>query len=162
MNPQKLSPAAEAIRLRIKEMIPELSRQTVESHAKLLKAEKSGNNTYGGDLLAKQISLLSGELPIPDPEVCVQILFFVEVRLIFKQNWGWRLLYFAVPTTVGNTRKKGFLIPLSEKTLREETMKGATQEEATQEEATQEGFYMEITTDPQVNSQTAAIIFVPR
>ncbi|RAK96560.1 uncharacterized protein BO80DRAFT_366107 [Aspergillus ibericus CBS 121593] len=133
MNPQKLSPAAEAIRLRIKEMIPELSRQTVESHAKLLKAEKSGNNTYGGDLLAKQISLLSGELPIPDPE-----------------NWGWRLLYFAVPTTVGNTRKRGFLIPLSEKTL------------PTQEEATQEGFYMEITTDPQVNSQTAAIIFVPR
>lgn len=81
----------------------------------------------------------------------------VEVRLIFKQNWGWRLLYFAVPTTVGNTRKRGFLIPLSEKTLREGTMKeGATQG------ATQEGFYVEITTDPQVNSQTAAIIFVPR
>lgn len=75
MNPQELSPAAEAIRLRIKEMIPELSHQTVENHAKLLKAEKNGNNTYVGDLLAEQISLLSTELPIPDPEVCVQIFF---------------------------------------------------------------------------------------
>lgn len=75
MNPQELSPAAEVIRLKIKAMIPELSSQAVESNAELLKTEENGNKTYGGDLLAEQISLLSGQLPIPDPPVCVQIVF---------------------------------------------------------------------------------------
>lgn len=131
MNPIPLPPDANVIRLKIKSMIPELSQQNSGNYAKVLKTEKNGNKTYGGDLLGEQISLISGQLPIPDPE-----------------NWGWRLLYFAVPTTVGNTRKKGFLIPLSEKVLREGTL--------------QEGFYTETTTDPEVGSDTAAIFFVPK
>lgn len=75
MEPQKLSPVAEIIRLKIKSMIPELSGQTAESNAVLLQTEENGNKTYGGELLAEQISLLSGQLPIPDPPVCVQITF---------------------------------------------------------------------------------------
>lgn len=75
MKPQKLPPAAEVIRLKIKAMIPELLSQEVESNAELLKTEENGNKTYGGDLLAEQISLLSGQLPIPDPPVCVHIVF---------------------------------------------------------------------------------------
>lgn len=70
MSPQKLPPVAENIRLGIKKMIPELSNKTVEEPAKILRTEKNGNKTYGGDLLAGQISLLSEQLPIPDPEVC--------------------------------------------------------------------------------------------
>lgn len=63
------------------------------------------------------------------------------------------MLYFAVPTTVGltpdtNLPKKGFVIPLSERLLREGTL--------------QEGFYIETATDPEVNSETAAIVFVPK
>lgn len=77
-------------------MIPELSRQTVESHAKLLKAEKNGNNTYGGGLLAEQISLLSGELPIPDPEVSVQI-FFPGSEIDFQAELGLALAVFCSP-----------------------------------------------------------------
>jgi hypothetical protein len=69
MNPQELPPLANDIRLEIKAMIPELSGQTVRNPAELLKTEKNGNKTYGGALLAKSISLLSGQLPIPDPEV---------------------------------------------------------------------------------------------
>lgn len=72
MNPQKLPPAADHIRLEIKAMIPELSGQTLRNRAEILKTETNGNKTYGGTLLAKSISLLSGQLPIPDPEVCVQ------------------------------------------------------------------------------------------
>ncbi|KAL4811670.1 hypothetical protein BDW67DRAFT_179393 [Aspergillus spinulosporus] len=137
MNPQKLSPTAENIRLKIKAMIPELSNQAVEDCAELLKTEKNGNKTYGGDILAAQISLLSSQLPIPDPE-----------------NWGWRLLFFAVPTTV-TARKRGFLIPLSRETLCDGTLK---------EEESQEGFYVEtpINKGIDVNSETAAIYFVPR
>ncbi|KAL2801716.1 hypothetical protein BJX63DRAFT_416693 [Aspergillus granulosus] len=146
MNPQKLSPTAEDIRLKIKAMIPELSHQAVENRAALLKTEKNGNKTYGGDLLGAQISLLSRQLPIPDPE-----------------NWGWRLLYFAVPTTV-TARKRGFLIPLSRETLCDGILKEAASEEASQEEASQEGFYVETAPDAgtKVNSETAAIYFVPR
>lgn len=84
MNPQTLPPAAENIRLKIKAMIPELSNQIVESRAVLLKTETNGNKTYGGDLLATQISLLSRELPIPDPEVCVRTFFNMEMILISK------------------------------------------------------------------------------
>lgn len=83
MNLQKLSPAAKDILLNIKAVIPELSHQTVESCAELLKTEKNGNKTYGGDLLAAQISLLSRQLPIPDPEVCVRTFFNMEIILIF-------------------------------------------------------------------------------
>ncbi|KAL5335637.1 hypothetical protein BJX70DRAFT_312432 [Aspergillus crustosus] len=136
MSPQKLPPVAEIIRLEIKNMIPELSKQPVEESAEILRTEKNGNKTYGGDLLAKQISLLSKQLPIPDPE-----------------NWGWRLLYFAVPTTVANARKRGFLIPLSEKTLCDAMLEEGT---------SQEGFYFETKTDPDVHSETAAIYFVPK
>lgn len=140
MIPQKLPAAAENIRLEIKAMIPELSNQTVESRAELLRTENNGNKTYGGDLLAAQISLFSRQLPIPDPE-----------------NWGWRLLYFAVPTTV-TARKRGFLIPLSEKTLREGMLA------ASQERESQEGFYIETATgtETEVNSETAAIYFVSK
>lgn len=70
MNPQRLPGVAENIRLDIKKMIPEISDKTVENSAKILRTEKNGNKTYGGDLLAEQISLLSEQLPIPDPEVC--------------------------------------------------------------------------------------------
>ncbi|KAL3429148.1 hypothetical protein BDV09DRAFT_50781 [Aspergillus tetrazonus] len=137
MIPQKLPPTAENIRLKIKAMIPELSNQAVEDCAELLKTEKNGNKTYGGHILATQISLLSRHLPIPDPD-----------------KWGWRLLFFAVPTTV-TARKKGFLIPLSQKTLCDGILK---------EEASQEGFYVETPseTGTDVNSDTAAIFFTPR
>ncbi|KAI2707451.1 hypothetical protein CBS147333_9341 [Penicillium roqueforti] len=132
MNPSKrpLPPLAESIRIKIKSMIPDLSGEPAENHAELLKMEANGNKTYGGTLLAEQISLMSGQLPISDPE-----------------NWGWRLLYFAVPTTVGTAGKKGFLIPLSENVMREGAL--------------EECFYVEIT-DPEVRMHTAAIFFVPK
>ncbi|PWY75278.1 hypothetical protein BO94DRAFT_474406 [Aspergillus sclerotioniger CBS 115572] len=138
MRPQKLPPIAENIRLEIKEKIPELSKHTVEKPAEILKIDEDGNKTYGGDVLAKQISLLSGQLPISDPE-----------------NWGYCLLYFAVPTIVTNKRERGFFIPLSEKTLR-----GAVPEEG----ISQEGFYFYFESKPQlqVNSKTGAIYVVPR
>ncbi|KAL3478313.1 hypothetical protein BJX99DRAFT_224628 [Aspergillus californicus] len=137
MNPLKLQPAAEIIRLEIKAMIPELSNQTVKNRAEVLKTEGNGNKTYGGQLLAAQIPPLARQLPIPDPE-----------------NWGWRLLYFAVPTTA-TTRKGGFVIPLSEKTIRQGILK---------EGESQEGLYFEVATgtETEVNSETAAIYFVPR
>jgi hypothetical protein len=69
MNPQKLSPTAENIRLKIKAMIPELSDETADNCAELLKTEVNGNKTYGGQLLATQITLLSEQLPITNPEV---------------------------------------------------------------------------------------------
>ncbi|KAJ5713582.1 uncharacterized protein N7483_010763 [Penicillium malachiteum] len=130
MNPTKPLPSsAEAIRVKIKSMIPEISEET-ENQAELLKTEGNGNKTYGGESLAEQISLISSQLPIPDPE-----------------NWGWRLLYFAVPTTVGTAGKKGFLIPLSENVMREGTVG--------------ESFYVE-TTNPEIRMHTAAIFFVPK
>lgn len=62
-------------------------------------------------------------------------------------------------------RKRGFLIPLSEKTLREGMpKKEVLQERESQERESQEGLYIETATDTetQVNSETAAIYFVPR
>ncbi|KAL4899404.1 hypothetical protein BDW74DRAFT_163595 [Aspergillus multicolor] len=137
MDPQKLPPTAENILTKIKAMIPELSDQAAETRAKLLKTEDNGNKTYGGDSLATQISLLSRQLPITNPK-----------------NWGWRLLYFAVPTTV-TAQKGGFLIPLSQQTLRDGMLNAET---------SQEGFYVETAPDAEtnVNSETAAIYFVPR
>lgn len=69
------------------------------------------------------------------------------------------MLYFAVRTTV-TARKRGFLIPLSDETLRE----GMSKEEVLQERVSQEGLYIETATDAEteVNSETAAIYFVPR
>lgn len=81
MNPLELPSAAEGIRLKIKAMIPELSSQTVGTRAELLRAEKNGNKTYGGDLLGEQISLLSRQLPIRDPQVCVQDFFRMEIEI---------------------------------------------------------------------------------
>lgn len=90
MNPVKLEPGAEVVRLKIKSMIPELSQQNPQNCAEPLKTEKNGNKTYGGDLLAEQISLISGQLPIPDPDVCESISifaaetnFWVELGLAF-------------------------------------------------------------------------------
>lgn len=81
MNPLKLPSAAEDVRLKIKATIPELSSQTVETRAELLRTAENGNKTYGGNLLAKQISLLSRQLPIRDPEVCVQTFFRMEMKI---------------------------------------------------------------------------------
>ena len=85
MNPSKspLPPLAEPIRIKIKSMIPELSGGHAEDHAELLKTEANGNKTYGGTLLAEQISLMSRQLPIPDPEVCVSS---------FEHSVQWRLI----------------------------------------------------------------------
>lgn len=84
MNSEKLPPAAEDIRLKIKAMIPELLAQAADNRANVLKTEKNGNKTYGGDLLVEQISLLSRQLPIPDPQVCVLTFFYLDMRLISK------------------------------------------------------------------------------
>lgn len=85
MSSGKLSSPAEEIRQKIKGMIPDLSDQPIENRATLLETEDSGNKTYGGALLAEQITLLSKHLPISDPEVCA-------LRIVFNANWTNNLL----------------------------------------------------------------------
>ncbi|KAJ5976633.1 hypothetical protein N7481_010340 [Penicillium waksmanii] len=103
MNPIKLKPVAENIRLKIKTMIPELSQQNPENCAESLKTEKNGNKTYGGDLLAEQISLISRQLPIPDPD-CLQQLGTRE-----KEDSSFRFLRVYYATGVS---KKVFMLKL--------------------------------------------------
>ena len=64
MEPQKLPPAAEEIRIEIKEMIPETATKPIEVQAKLLNQDDRGNKKYGGDLLAGRITRLKEELGI--------------------------------------------------------------------------------------------------
>jgi hypothetical protein len=95
MNPSKrpLPPLAESIRIKIKSMIPDLSGEPAENHAELLKTEANGNKTYGGTLLAEQISLMSGQLPIPDPEVCVSsTLVVMEINVRIELGLAFTLL----------------------------------------------------------------------
>lgn len=94
MNPPIHLPAsAEAIRFKIKSMIPDLSTEhtedtenaeNAENHAVLLKKEENGNKTYGGSLLMEQVSLIAGQLPIPDPEVYIWSSLYIYTRLMHE------------------------------------------------------------------------------
>lgn len=94
MNPPiPLPTSAEAIRFKIKSMIPDLSTENsedaenaenAENHAVLLKTEENGNKTYGGPLLMEQISLIAAQLPIPDPEVYISSSLYMHPGLIHE------------------------------------------------------------------------------
>lgn len=77
MSPKKLPPAAETIRCRIKDLIPDLSGEKTENSATVARKEEGGWS-YEGDALTKQVALLSKELISSNLKVCLPAFLLTD------------------------------------------------------------------------------------
>ncbi|KAJ5925525.1 hypothetical protein N7454_008164 [Penicillium verhagenii] len=86
MEPQKLPQAAEEIRQEMKALIP---------HVWLVNEDIHGNKNYGGDAIW-------------------DLMCRMKVALKLDEGWQGRLIYRSKPTTLINSGRKGYIIPISD------------------------------------------------
>jgi hypothetical protein len=147
METLKLPRDAEQIRSEIKQMIPETalsSKISVATQAELLDEDEHGNRRYGGDLLAVKIAALTGKMEIGT----VSISFGLRGFRLTVKGWKWRVLYWSKTAKLINERKQGYLIPLKDIDLNP----GGT---------LYEGRYIDVTNEPELSSEAAAVFIVP-
>ncbi|KAI3202450.1 hypothetical protein CBS147311_4630 [Penicillium roqueforti] len=134
-----LPPSFESIRRIMKELMPETAtspNKLAENQAAIFHENKNGNKAYRGDLLAKQISLLTIQLRVTE-------------KLQIGTDWRWHLVHFSKDTKLENVRKEGYLIVLSNTIT------------ITPGGVLKEGSYIYIINEPVISAGATAIFIVP-